>query len=51
MISKAHVNALAEGDGWIGNGDNVLLFGPPGGGKSHLASALGLALVERAGVC
>ena len=25
----------------------MLLFGPPGGGKSHLASALGLALVER----
>ncbi len=47
MISKAQFMALAEGDGWIGNGDNVLLFGPPGGGKSHLASALGLALVER----
>jgi DNA replication protein DnaC len=47
MISKAQFGALAEGDGWIGNGDNVLLFGPPGGGKSHLASALGLALVER----
>ena len=25
----------------------MLLFGPPGGGKNHLASALGLALVER----
>src|ERR1019366_6402277 len=24
----------------------VLLFGPPGGGKSHLSAALGLALVE-----
>ena len=47
MISKAQFNALAEGDGWIGNGDNVLLFGTPGAGKSHLASALGLALVER----
>ena len=47
MVSKAQFSALAEGDAWIGNGDNVLLFGPPGGGKSHLASALGLALVER----
>ena len=26
-----------------------LLFGPSGGGKSHLAAALGLVLVERAG--
>jgi DNA replication protein DnaC len=25
---------------------NLLMFGPPGGGKSHLAAALGLALVE-----
>jgi DNA replication protein DnaC len=24
----------------------LLLFGPPGGGKSHLAAAIGLALVE-----
>jgi DNA replication protein DnaC len=47
MLSKAQFSALAEGDAWLGNGDNVLLIGPPGGGKSHLASALGLALVER----
>ncbi|WP_141382333.1 IS21-like element helper ATPase IstB, partial [Bradyrhizobium elkanii] len=38
--------ALAAGDGWLGKGANLLLFGPPGGGKSHLASALGLALIE-----
>ncbi len=46
MISKAQVSALAAGDGWLGNGANLLLFGPPGGGKSHLAAAIGLALIE-----
>jgi DNA replication protein DnaC len=45
MISKAQVSALCAGDGWLESGANLLLFGPPGGGKSHLASAIGLALV------
>jgi DNA replication protein DnaC len=29
MISKAQVMALAAGDGWIEQGPNLLLFGPP----------------------
>jgi len=47
MISKAQVSALCAGDGWLEKGANLLLFGPPGGGKSHLASAIGLSLVEK----
>jgi DNA replication protein DnaC len=47
MISKAQVSALCAGDGWLENGANLILFGPPGGGKSHLASAIGLALIEK----
>jgi DNA replication protein DnaC len=47
MISKAQVQALAAGDAWLENGSNLLCFGPPGGGKSHLAAALGLALIEK----
>ena len=46
MVSKAQVMALAAGDAWLAKGANILLFGPPGGGKSHLSAALGLALVE-----
>jgi DNA replication protein DnaC len=46
MVSKAQVMALTAGDGWLDNGANLLMFGPPGGGKSHLAAAVGLALVE-----
>lgn len=46
MISKAQVIALCSGDGWLENGANLILFGPPGGGKSRLAAAIGLALIE-----
>ena len=46
MISKARIAALAQGDTWLETGTNILAFGPPGTGKSHLAAALGYALVE-----
>src|ERR1700732_3641274 len=46
MVSKAQVMVLASGDAWLERGANILLFGPPGGGKSHLSAALGLALGE-----
>ena len=45
-IGKARVTALAEGDSWLDQGTNILLFGPPGVGKSHLAAALGHAMVD-----
>ncbi|MHC2569665.1 DNA replication protein DnaC [Rhizobium leguminosarum] len=38
--------ATAAGDSWLAKGANILMFGPPGGGKSHLAAAIGLALIE-----
>ncbi len=47
MVSKAQVMALCEGDAWLERGANLILIGPPGGGKSHLASAMGLALLEK----
>jgi DNA replication protein DnaC len=56
VVSKAQVMALAavglqptgltRGDAWLDRGANLILFGPTGTGKSHLASALGFALVE-----
>ena len=42
----ALVMAICAGDSWIDNGANLILLGGPGGGKSHLSSAIGLALVE-----
>jgi DNA replication protein DnaC len=47
MVSKAQIMALCGGDTWLTSSANLLMFGPPGGGKSHLAAAIGLALVER----
>ncbi len=46
VVSKAQVMAFAAGDAWLDRGANLILFGPPGTGKSHLAAALGFALVE-----
>jgi DNA replication protein DnaC len=46
MLGKAHVTALAAGEGWLDKGTNILLFGPSGCGKSHLGAAIGHALVE-----
>lgn len=40
------VDELARGD-FLAHAENVLFFGKPGVGKSHLACALGRALVER----
>jgi DNA replication protein DnaC len=39
VVSKAQVKALAAGDAWFGMGANLILFGPPGTGKSHLAAS------------
>jgi DNA replication protein DnaC len=38
--------ALASGDAWLEKGATVLIFGPPGAGKSHLGSAIGHALID-----
>ena len=51
MLSKARVMALAAGDVWLDKATNLLLFGPPGAGKSHCASAIGRALVENGFAC
>jgi hypothetical protein len=49
VISKAQLTVLAAGDAWLNKGANLRLFGPPGGGKSHLAAALDLALLDHGG--
>jgi DNA replication protein DnaC len=45
-IRKAHVMALAAGDTWLEQSGNLLIFGGSGTGKTHLAAAIGTALVD-----
>jgi DNA replication protein DnaC len=45
-VSKAEVLGLASGEVWIKEGMNVLIFGPSGVGKTHIAAAIGEKLIE-----
>jgi len=46
MLSKAHVMALAGGDSWLEKGATILIFGPPGVGKTHVGCGIGHALID-----
>ena len=45
-IRKAHIAALATGNAWIKPGANILIFGPSGTGKTHVAAAIGAGLID-----
>ena len=45
-LNKTQILTMATGGSWIKNGDNLLIFGPAGVGKTHLAAAIGTQLIE-----
>lgn len=42
-----HISHLAHSGEWLEKAENLLLFGPSGTGKTHLAAAIGHAQVQR----
>jgi DNA replication protein DnaC len=45
-INPAQIKALAETDTWIRKANNLIIFGPSGVGKTHIASAVGYRQIE-----
>lgn len=46
-VHQARINHLAHDGLWLENAENLLLFGPSGTGKTHLAAAIGHAQIQR----
>jgi DNA replication protein DnaC len=46
-VNAAQITAVANSLEWIQQGSNLVIFGPSGVGKTHLASAIGYRLVEK----
>ena len=46
-LNRIKVQDLAGNTQWVNDHNNVLIFGPSGVGKTHIASAIGLSLIEK----
>ena len=47
QVKKAQIEALAENGSWVRQANNVIIFGPSGVGKTHLAAAIGHGLIAQ----
>lgn len=45
-IKPAQINALADSDDWVKKASNVIIFGPSGVGKTHVAAAIAYRQIE-----
>ena len=45
-VKAAQITSLAENSDWVKQANNLIIFGPSGVGKTHLAAAIGRRLVE-----
>ncbi len=46
-VNAAQITALADNTGWVKQAHNLVIFGPSGVGKSHLACAIAHRLIEQ----
>jgi DNA replication protein DnaC len=46
-INAAQIQALADNTSWVKQANNIVIFGPSGVGKTHLACAIGFRLIEQ----
>lgn len=44
-VNAAQIKAIAENTSWVKQAENIIIFGPSGVGKSHIAAAIGLNLI------
>jgi len=46
-INAAQIQALAENNSWVKQANNLIIFGPSGVGKTHLACAIAYRMIEQ----
>lgn len=46
-INAAQIRALADNNSWVKSANNLVIFGPSGVGKTHLASAIAYRMIEQ----
>ena len=46
-INPAQIKALAEDTGWVKKAENIIIFGPSGVGKTHIAAAIADSLITQ----
>jgi len=50
-INAAQIKALADNASWVNQANNLVIFGPSGVGKTHLAVAIAYRLIEQGVRC
>lgn len=50
-VNAPQITALADNTSWVNNANNVVIFGPSGVGKTHLAAAIAYRQIEQGTRC